>query len=131
MGRPDDFPDDVQQFLLDRITSVDQLEALLMLRAEPAREWSAAEVGRALYTQPEAAAARLTALVRSGLLAGRDAEGGHLYRYAPAAPEAAGLVTRLAELYPRCRVRVVATIYSKQNENVRAFADAFRWREGK
>ena len=41
-------PEDVQAFLLKRIDSIPQLEALVLLRANPEFEWSAATLARLL-----------------------------------------------------------------------------------
>jgi predicted ArsR family transcriptional regulator len=102
----DDLPEDVKQFICAAITSVDQLEVLLLLREDPAKEWSPADVSQALYTQPEAAAMRLADLRARGLVAAR-ADGGPLYRYRPATAELQRAVDRLAEVYRRRRVSVI------------------------
>ena len=46
----EDFPDDVRQFIEDRIHSLAQLEVLLLLQGAPERAWLPAEVGTSLYT---------------------------------------------------------------------------------
>ena len=43
-------PDDVQRFIIEHINSVEQLEALLLVRSDPARVWTTEEVSHALYT---------------------------------------------------------------------------------
>jgi hypothetical protein len=44
-----DFPAELQQFIAQHIESLAQLEALLLMRAEPDREWDSAELARQLY----------------------------------------------------------------------------------
>ena len=123
----DPFPDDVRRFILAHINSVEQLEVLLLLRGEPDREWTAQAVGQALYTSAAAAVKRLTDLTASGLAAvlpGDDPR----YRYAPRDDAHRKLVDQMADAYRERRVAVVALIYSKPNDQVQAFADAFRLR---
>ena len=124
-----DFPADVERFLLQNITSVDQLEVLLLLRADPGRTWSPAAVSRELATQPEAAAQRLADLQALRLVV--PAEGhDRPYRYAPATDDLRAQVDRLAQVYKERRVAVITLIYSKPHSQAQAFADAFRLRKG-
>ena len=51
----EEFPTDVQRFIEQNIESLAQLEALLLLRKEPERQWAAADIGKALYIPPEMA----------------------------------------------------------------------------
>jgi hypothetical protein len=118
-------PNDVERFLRTAITSVQQLEVLLLLREERNRAWTAADVGARLRTHAGAAGNYLESLQLLGLASG---EGG-AYRYDPG--RRGKLVDRLAELYPTYRTRIVGLIYSQANENVEAFADAFRLRRRK
>jgi hypothetical protein len=130
MTESTDLPEEVTRFIIEHLTSVDQLETLLLLRSQPERYWDAEAVGQALYTQPTAASVRLADLHRQGLLAAETQEA-RAYRYAPATREIEQTISALAELYPAWRVRIISLIYSKPQDNVRAFADAFRWRQDK
>lgn len=123
------FPEDVKQFILDNITSVDQLEVLLLLQGSSGKEWTAGIVSQHLCTQPEAAASRLADLHKQGLLAVReDAE--RWYWYQPATGERSRLVNALADTYKERRVAVISLIYSERpNHPAQAFADAFRIRK--
>lgn len=127
---PGDFPEEVRRFILDHISSVEQLEVLLLLKGSAPREWTAKAVSQALYTQPEAAAMRLADLQTRGLLAVREGPE-RQYNYLPGTPELAGTVNRLAEVYRERRVTVITMIYSKPSSPVQAFADAFRLRKEK
>lgn len=127
----DDFPQDIRQFVLDNITSVEQLEVLLLLlQRTPEKEWDAASVSRELYTQPEAAAKRLADLAALGLLAHSEGPT-RLYRYAPRTPAQAQLVASTAEAYRLRRVAIVGLIYSRPTSEAQAFADAFKFRKEK
>jgi hypothetical protein len=123
---PDEFPDDVQRFLSEHISSVAQLEVLLLLRSQREREWSPADVAQALYTTPEIVAEQLDELQRRGLLAVQESG---RYRYWPVSPELDSRVTALNTAYHERRVAVITYIYSQPLEKVRTFADAFRLRQ--
>ena len=124
----DPFPEDVRRFLLAHINSVEQLEVLLLLRGAPDQVWTATAVGQALYTSAAAAVKRLTDLAAGGLvtvLPGDDPG----YRFSPADDSRRDMVDRLAEAYSQRRVAVISLIYSKPNDQVQAFSDAFRLRK--
>jgi hypothetical protein len=123
----DEFPDDVQRFLSEHISSVAQLEVLLLLRSQREREWSPADVARALYTTAEIVAEQLDELQRRGLLTVNEA-GSH-YRYWPVSPELDSQVDALDATYRERRVAVITYIYSQPLDKVRTFADAFRLRQ--
>ena len=65
--RPD-LPQDLRRFILTSIPSVPYLEALLLLRAEPQRSWSAAEAARRLYLPEQRGTELLTELVSAGVV---------------------------------------------------------------
>ncbi len=126
----EDIPEEVKRFIADHIDSVEALEVLLLLKDNPDREWGAGDVSRALYTQPESAAARLADLQSINLLAARD-ESGLLYRYSPGPDNPDRVVTELSKAYKERRVTVITLIFSKPNEKIRTFADAFKIKRDK
>jgi hypothetical protein len=117
-------PGPVRHFIASHIVSVAQLEVLLLLRAAADKEWTAAEVARALVTQPEAAAGWLDDLTERGLAS--QSAGRH--RYAPADAEVEGTVDALAESYAKYRVAVIGLIFARPSDRLTQFADAFRIR---
>jgi hypothetical protein len=119
-------PDDLRSFILEHIDSVAQLEALLLLRREAEREWDAASTAKRLYVSDTVAAEILFRLRADGLLSSR----GSSYRYAPASPELAALVGRLAEIYSRALIPVTNIVHNNPLR-LRKFADAFRFRKDK
>lgn len=123
----EDFPEAVRNFLVAHISSVEQLEALLLLKSQPDRNWTVEAVAKGLYTPAAAAAMRLADLHAHGLVALKDAH----YRYSPATPELDSLVDQLADIYRERRVSVITLIYSKPSSQVQAFADAFKLRREK
>lgn len=119
-------PEDVRQFLLRYIDSVEQLEVLLLLRGSPTTSWSPEAVAQALYSNPTSVAYRLAMLQRHELITAAEPPTSYRYQTTSALHDA---VTRLAEMYKERRVAVVTFIASKPMANVRAFSDAFRLRK--
>jgi hypothetical protein len=118
-------PDEVHRFLHEHVHSVEQLEILLMLRAHRDRAWNAEEVARELRVAAISAGNRLDDLARRGLL---RPDGDARFSYAPSSDSLEAAVDGLACVYPERRVTVIEVIFSKPNDVIRTFADAFRWR---
>jgi hypothetical protein len=117
-------PGPVRRFIASHIVSVAQLEVLLLLRAAADKQWTAAEVARALVTQPEAAAGWLDDLTERGLAS----ESAGRYRYVPADAQVDRTVDALAESYAKYRVAVIGLIFARPSDRLTEFADAFRIR---
>ncbi|OYV67204.1 MAG: hypothetical protein B7Z74_09960 [Deltaproteobacteria bacterium 21-66-5] len=63
-----ELPEDIRRFIAANITSVAQLELLLLLRGERDREWTADEVSHTLYAATGGMAEQLNDLEAKGLL---------------------------------------------------------------
>jgi hypothetical protein len=120
-------PENVRRLIVERINSVEALEILLLLFAQPTLELSAAEVSRKLYTTLESASTRLAELQRVKLLVLIGTEPPK-YRFNSQGPESA-LVAELEKTYRQRRVSVISFIYTKPSDPLRAFSDAFRLRK--
>lgn len=120
-------PSQARQFIRDRITSVAQLELLLLLRTNPARAWTANELSSELRVQPTWARTELDHMCSQGLLSKTDDPEPH-FCYRPATAELEDSVTAVAQAYLVHRVSVVEMIYSRSTDTIRAFADAFKLR---
>lgn len=95
-------PDEVRDFLLGHIDSIAQLEALLLLRGDPACAWSAETLAKRLYITTQEAAVVLERLATDSFLAAApDALGD--YQYHPASGELATMIDRVAALYAEYR----------------------------
>ena len=116
-------PADLRDFILRYIDSVAQLEALLLLRANPQEEWDAQKTASRLYASEAEAAAVLTRLCEDGLLTCHDG----IYRYHPE-ENARDVIDRLAATYARHLIPVTNMIHAKPRR-IREFADAFRFRK--
>ena len=123
----DTLPEAVRGFLTRYISTVEQLELLLFLYRNAGNAWTAEEVARQLAISQEAAATQLDAFREQALLA-RD-EGGGGYRFSPPSPEANLVLAELSRLYLERRVAVITFIYTKPNDRLRSFSDAFKFRK--
>ena len=65
-------PLEVQQFVLDRIGSIAQLEALLMMRNAPDTWWASSSLAERLYISERTCRGELEALKAQGLLLARQ-----------------------------------------------------------
>jgi len=115
---------EVRAFLLACIDSVAELEALLLLREQPSRDWDAAALARRLYVGEAEAAKILEHLVHCELAA---KEGSGL-RYHVRDAERRRLVDGLAESHAKYLVPLTRLIHDKSS-GIRQFAEAFKFRK--
>jgi hypothetical protein len=120
-----ELPADLRRFILTSIPSVPYLEAVLLLRAEPGRSWTAQQLAQRLYVS-ERTAGELLGLLREGAVA-EDAGAGAV-RFAPA-PALSGLLDQTAHAYSVDLVTVTGLIHSRIDRRAQQFADAFRFRK--
>lgn len=119
----DGIPADIRDFILQYIDSIAQLEALLLLRANPGERWDLASIAKRLYTNERDVEPALARLCADRLLVFNDG----IYRYGPEQEDRRLVVDRLAAIYARQLIRVTNMIHAKQRR-IREFADAFRFR---
>jgi hypothetical protein len=106
------------------IDSIEKLEVLLLLRNRVERPWTASEVALELRITEASSAARLEDLASSGLLVGTG-ENPVSYRFSPVQSDDVRDVAELATTYAERRVSVITFIFSRPQERVRGFANAF------
>ena len=121
---------EARSLLFEHVSGYDELEALLLLHAAPARAWTVVEVAAALRIAALDAAAALGELSAHRLLATENASAPERFRYAPADGALAAGVDRLAQAYAGQRLDVVKQMSANAIERLRssaarAFADAF------
>ena len=121
----------VRTLIIDRISSVVQLEVLLLLHGQSMRPWTAAEVAADLRIDPNWAEAQLAELTAHGLAASSNGGPVAAYQYHPATDELGRTVDELSRAYTDMRVSVISLIYSKPADTLKTFADAFRIRKEK
>jgi len=121
-------PEDVAQFILQHIDSVAEMEAILLLRENPAQEWTVEELAKRLYTSKEQTAGVVASLCAHGIFVA-ILTGPPRYRYEPKSNELNQMIDRVAEVYSKHLVPVTNLIHSKPATRVQEFADAFKLRK--
>ena len=119
-------PPRVSDFILAHVDSIELLEVILMLAAQPGTAFTTVEVSDHLRTAPSSAANRLTMLRDHKLV---DVLPGDRYRVR-ADPELAKLLGEVAQAYRDWRLKVVTLIYSRPSDVVRVFTNAFLLKKG-
>ena len=127
MNSPD-IPARVLQFLAERIDTVPQLEALLLLWENPQRLWSEDEVAARIYVDRAVAATILQALQRQQLVT-NEAEPVPRYRYNPQWDASGEVMAEVAAAYRRHLVQLATFIHSRASTAVREFARAFDFKK--
>lgn len=120
-----DIPARVLQFLAERIDTVPQLEALLLLWEDPQRLWSEEEVAARIYVSRPAASAILQQLQRHQLVVTAEPASTVRYRYNPQWEATGEVIAEVAASYRRHLVPVATFIHSRASTAVREFARAF------
>jgi len=116
---------EIGQFILTHITSIADIEALLLLRDSPAQHWHPISVAGRIYVSEAQARAVLRRLSEGGLV--RSADGGNTFLFACDTTEKQRLVDETALVYRRCLIPVTNLIHSRGTLR-RRYSDAFRWR---
>lgn len=124
---PESVPEDVRKLLARHINSVEQLEILLVLRRRPEVGWTATEVAEELRTSESSARTRLRDLSARGFV--ETVSSSETFRYAPSSAWLKGAVDQLADLYAERPYRVIDLIFAKPIDDLRVYADAFRYRK--
>jgi hypothetical protein len=120
-------PDPVAQFIVDKIDSVAQLEALLLLRNNPERQWSVRDLAARLYIEERPTAELLSRLSARGFIAAIGEN--PVYRYQPNSSETRQILDKVAETYSKHLLPVTNLIHSKAKSRIQEFADAFKFRK--
>lgn len=119
----DPIPGDVRDYILNHIESIAQMEALLLLRAEPDGDWDVDNIARRIYVSEPEVSEALAGLIQAGVVSFED----NLFRYNPA-PDLKDLIERVLNAYQRHLIPVTNLIHSKPRR-IQQFADAFRFRK--
>ena len=123
MSQRADIPAAVLHFIEKRIDTVPELEALLIMSAEPERSWSAPEIAAMTYVSPATAVEVLRALQRHRLISG-DERGG-LFRFGPLDELERQVVGQTAIAYRTHLVSIATLIHAKAATPIQEFARAF------
>jgi len=124
---PLDIPADILAFLEQRIDSVPQLEALLMMSERADSLWTVDDVAARTYTDAVKARSVLDALQRRGLVAlAGDGKG---FSFRPQERADVALVARVAAYYRANLVIVTTLIHEKASVSIQEFARAFEFKK--
>ena len=119
-----EIPARVLQFLAERIDSVPQLEAVLLLWEDPQRLWSEDELAGRIYVGRQDAATILQSLQRQQLVTAEPAAAVR-YRYNPQWDPTGEVMPEVAASYRRHLVPLATFIHARASTAVREFARAF------
>jgi hypothetical protein len=114
----------LRNFLQQRLTSIDQIDIVVLLMRDPARAWTAPEVAEAVGTPQESAAMRLFLLASTGLVV-FEAAAMPKYRYAPGDAQTQALLAELVEVHASNRDGLAALVGAPPDPLL-SFADAFK-----
>ncbi len=120
-------PSHVERFIHDYITSIEQLEVLLLLQDNPHKTWSAAEVSRVLCRQPASVSDRLEQLRAVELV---EVQTGEPPLYCVNAQSRHHQTVRALDVaYKERKDSVIRMIFTRPKDPLKAFSDAFRFRK--
>jgi hypothetical protein len=106
---------EVDCFILDRIDSIPQLEALLLLFHELSVSWTVERVARRLWIHPDDTRSILQDLMRDQLIMRTGGDGAQC-KY-QANPDRHRLVQAVAESYRADTIRISKMIHAKPSSN--------------
>lgn len=117
--------DGLRSFIKQYITSLEQLEILLLLSKEPERSWTVEQVFKITQSNLASVAERLKNFTASGFLTTEE-KSGVTYRFRPVSAEIAKHVAELQRAYATSKYKVVETIFSAPPSAAQRFADSFK-----
>ena len=123
-----DIPEQVLRFIAERIDTVPQLEALLLMWGNQNRAWDCEELAARIYVRRDVCADILQTLLRRDLLTAEDPASPR-YRYNPEWDKSGELMTKVADAYRRHLVQIATFIHSRGSSPVREFARAFDFKK--
>lgn len=118
----------LEQFIIEHIDSIAQLEALLLLRRNQETAWSVPTVAGWLYVGENQTAELLMSLCQRGFAARPEGEPS-LYQYQPSSNELREKVDQIAELYSKHLIALTHLVHSKPKSRIQEFANAFNFRK--
>jgi hypothetical protein len=117
---------EVLELISEHITSMEQLEVLLLLANNPERNWPVDAVFAEIQSSITSVIFRLRELTEKGFL---NEPENLVFRYSPKSEKIHDTIRALAAVYKERRIKVIELIYRKQIDKVQSFADAFRIRK--
>jgi hypothetical protein len=109
MNRPGPIPEAIRRFVQHHLSSVAELEGLLVVRSAPRQPWDARALADRLYIGEPHARLVLEALNRQAL----TTQSGERFVYHPASDALRADVEALAAAYPRLLIAITELIHAK------------------
>jgi hypothetical protein len=122
-----DIPDNVQALVADCLSSITQLDLLLLLHSSPDRAFAPDEVGRDLHIPDRFVRGQLVELAAAGVVTASEDEP-LTFRFDRQGPRARD-VDALADAVARRKRAVHNLILAGPSDDVQLFSDAFRLRK--
>ena len=122
-----EIPAEVRRLVRERVGTMDHVEVLMRLHADPNVALTASEVEAASRLGPETVRRSLDHLVRAGLA--RHDPASDSWRYAAGSIEDRRAVEALSVMYHQRPVSLVKLIYEQPPTPIKLFSDAFRLRK--
>jgi hypothetical protein len=119
---PQDLPFDVLAFLQERIAGTDELAALLLVRSDASRGWTAAAVAEQLELPKSWAGPALEGLCDAELLVEDGTDGEQRFWYRPVTPALESVVAVLSGIYEEQRTDVLRILNENAVDRIRAAA---------
>jgi predicted transcriptional regulator len=131
-----DPPEDVQKLLRDHIESYEQLEVLLLLRAERDRPWTIDSLSERFRLAASLVLPALNGLQRAGFVEARIPHAETQYAYVPQRSDVEASLDGLVQAYREHPISIIKQMSANAIERVRTaalrtFADAFLLRKDK
>ena len=118
-------PSSVRQFIFQYLSSVEQLEILLLLVKEERKPWTAEAIYRIVLSSRASVEHGLERFTAAGLV---ERMAGDPPLYCFRGTGAAKAIHELRHCYQAMPVRVIEAIYQKNRDAVQGFADAFKFK---
>jgi hypothetical protein len=127
MVTPAEIPASVVWFVRDHVTSLDELELLLLLLQSPDKWWDASSAARETGTDTTSARRTLERFASQNLLA-IAVTGDVRYRFQPGDARLRQAADAFNAVYRTNRLAILHLVTGRQQRSLRDFANAFRIR---
>jgi hypothetical protein len=118
-------PKDIRNFLTDCIETVSQLELLFFILENKSSSWTADLISKELRTHPSMAAKQMEILFTKGILSKEEDK----FSYGPQTTKLEENINQLYDLYHERPVAIVTYIFTKPEDKLKGFADAFKFKK--
>ena len=118
-------PQEIRDFLTECIESVSQLELLFLIYENKNIVWTPESISKEMRTHASMAHKQMDILVDKGILRKTD----NTYSYSPLKEATNDRVKQLYDLYHVRPVSIVTYIFTKPEDKLKGFADAFKFKK--